>query len=189
MLVLNKQNNISYNYNSYILLNNYYIREDMEKNFIPDALYKKMQRMIPVVCVDIVVKTDNGILLGVRDRKGNPGRGLTWLIGGRVLYHENLEEAVKRKVKEETGLKVKIIRQIGVYTVFTKTQKRHNIAINYLVEKVGGTLKLNDEYSKFLFIKKADKKLHPYVYAVLCDSGVFGNNTKRLRKTSVYFAD
>lgn len=161
----------------------------MKSKLIPAKLYQKIQESIPIVCVDAVIKTSDGVLLAIRSRKGNPAYGLRWLIGGRVIYGESLEQAVKRKVKEETGLNVKIIKQIGVYTVFTGLQKRHNIAVNYLVEKIGGTLKLNDEYSTELFIKKLDKKLHPYVYAVLRDSGEFGKFLRHSSKEKDYFVD
>ncbi len=161
----------------------------MNSNNIPPKLYKNIQESIPIACVDAVIKTDDGVLLGIRKRRNNPALGKLWLIGGRVLYGESLEHAIKRKVKEETGLNVRIIKQIGVYTVFTGIQKRHNIAVDYLVEKTGGALKLNGEYSTHIFIKKLDKKLHPYVYAVLRDSGVFGKFLRRTKKEIDYFVE
>jgi ADP-ribose pyrophosphatase YjhB (NUDIX family) len=42
-------------------------------------------------------------------------RGYWALPGGKVEAEETVEEAIVREVKEETGLKVEIIRKIGEY--------------------------------------------------------------------------
>ncbi len=155
---------------------------------LPEKFYKKIRSVIPMVGVDLLIKTKDGLLLGVR--KLPPGAGCKWPIGGRMLYGESLEAAVKRKAKEEVGIDVKIIRRVGVYsTVFTKKsgQKRHTVNVVYLVKMVGGRLKYNREYTKFLFVKRMDKSLPSYTAAIIRDSGVFGKVQGRPARSKDHF--
>lgn len=59
------------------------------------------------------VVTDGGRLLLVL-RRNDPGRGLWSLPGGRVEPGETVEAAVRREVREETGLDVRVGRLLGV---------------------------------------------------------------------------
>ena len=141
-------------------------------NFIPADIYGKIQKIMPVACIDLIIETESGVLLGIRDHE--PMKGKRWFIGGRMLYGETLEQAAKRKAKEETGLDVKVVRQVGAYTLqFTKGEKRYNVAVVYLVRKTKGQLNLNKEYSGHVFLKSPDRKLHPYVLTALNDSKIF----------------
>ncbi len=84
---------------------------------IPDNLYKKILRNMPICCVDIVIQDEKGILLVYR--KNEPVKNTWWLPGGRIYKDEKIEDAVLRKAFEETGLKVQIKNKIGVYeTIF-----------------------------------------------------------------------
>lgn len=141
--------------------------------YLPKKTYKLVQEAVCIVCVDIVVKTPKGVLLGIRAY--DPELGKRWLIGGRILFGEKLESAAIRKVLEETGLKVKVEKLIGAYSlVYTHVKdKRHNLAVAFLARQVGGKLKKTSEYSKYEFLKKPDQKLAPYVRKVLADSRVF----------------
>ena len=156
--------------------------------YLPKKTYKMVQEAVCIVCVDIVVKTSKGVLLGVRAY--DPEMGKRWLIGGRILFGEKLESAAIRKVRQETGLKVKLERLIGAYSlVYTHVNdKRHNLAIAFLARQVGGKLKKTSEYSKYEFIKKSDHTLAPYVRKVLADSRVFmkGGAKAKVMKIPVF---
>ena len=66
------------------------------------------------VTVDAVIVKDNKILL---IKRGNePFKGFWALPGGYVGWDETVEDAVKREVAEETGLIVKTLEMIGVYS-------------------------------------------------------------------------
>jgi 8-oxo-dGTP diphosphatase len=80
---------------------------------MPEELYKKVFKFIPRFTVDVIIKKGSSILLTKRDIP--PFRGYWHLPGGTIRYGERIKEAVKRVAKEETGLKVKIKKLIGIY--------------------------------------------------------------------------
>lgn len=72
---------------------------------INNELYPQIHALLPIACVDIVLLTpDNGFLLV--NRKMKPAQGQWWLVGGRVYKNETLEEAARRKVREEIGVEL-----------------------------------------------------------------------------------
>ena len=69
----------------------------------------------PQVAVGAIVVRDDKLLM-VR-RAQDPGRGLWSLPGGRVEVGEYLADAVRREVKEETGLDVTVGDLVGIFEV------------------------------------------------------------------------
>ncbi|MCW1296687.1 MAG: NUDIX hydrolase [Candidatus Parvarchaeota archaeon] len=63
--------------------------------------------------------------------------------GGKLEFGESIEEAVKREVMEETGLKVKIknLLATGIYYV----RGEQHIVIVYVCEPVSNEIKLEEE--------------------------------------------
>lgn len=72
--------------------------------FIPEELYKKILELAPIACVDIVVRSPQGILLVKRTNE--PANGQWWFPGGRIFKHETFRVAAARKLKEEIDLEV-----------------------------------------------------------------------------------
>ena len=66
---------------------------------------------------------------------------------GFVELGERVEDAVLREVKEETGLKVKIIKLAGVYSDPKRDPRGHTISIAYLCKRdeQGNYLKGGDD--------------------------------------------
>jgi colanic acid biosynthesis protein WcaH len=65
-------------------------------------------------CVDIIIKNGQGEYLLIK-RANEPLKDQWWVIGGRVLKGESLEDAAKRKVQEEVGLEINNLKSIGYY--------------------------------------------------------------------------
>lgn len=67
------------------------------------------------VAVGAIVIHDDALLMVRRGRE--PNRGLWSIPGGRLLHGEYLGDAVKREVKEETGLDVEVGELVGILEV------------------------------------------------------------------------
>ncbi len=84
---------------------------------IPPDQYSEIIRVLPILCVDIIIKNINGEYLLVK-RNNEPKKDEWWIIGGRVLKGETLQSACLRKAKEEAGLRISNVSPIGYYELF-----------------------------------------------------------------------
>lgn len=76
---------------------------------------------MPLLCVDGVIRNSSDRVLLVK-RSNEPLKGRWWVPGGRVLKGESLEQAFRRKMRQELGLKVADVYCIGY---FEATTMRH----------------------------------------------------------------
>ena len=103
----------------------------------------------PILTADGIL-LEKGMVLLVK-RKIPPYSG-SWVIpGGHVDYGETTEKGIKREIKEELGIPVKIKRLFGVYSDPKRDPRYHTVSAVYLVEKIKGKIKLNEEASEFKF--------------------------------------
>lgn len=97
----------------------------------------------PVVGVGAIILDGDRILL--EKRKNSPGKGKWSVPGGLVELGENVEDAVIREVKEETGLEVYEPRLVDVVNYVSWGEKGavmyHYIIIDYLVTVRSGNPK------------------------------------------------
>ena len=98
---------------------------------------------VPRVCVDVIVKKDDGFIL--TKRAINPGGGFWRLIGGTVFLNETLGEAARRIAKEELDIEIEILKQLGVMEFINEGGVRHSVSIAFLVSYKSGTISINDE--------------------------------------------
>ncbi len=114
----------------------------------------------PRVCVDIVIKDKRGVLLIKRSIE--PEKSKWHLPGGTILYKERIMHAVKRKVREETGLQIKIKKFLGVFEFMRWKEPgySHIIDLIFLAEPVGGKLRGHKIWGKELkFFKKLPENM------------------------------
>jgi|SRR6185503_4566967 len=92
------------------------------------------------------------ILLG--KRLAEPEKGKWDVVGGFLNYGEHPEAAVKREVKEETGLDVKIEQLTGIFTDEYGSEKHATLNIFYLVKVVGGAEQPGDDIGELKWFSK-----------------------------------
>ncbi|TAL48616.1 NUDIX hydrolase [archaeon] len=102
--------------------------------------------------VECIVESDGKILL--TKRAGPPWKGWWHIPGGLVAYNETLEHAVKRVVKEDTGLDVSIVKFLGHYSKPGIDPRGHIIGHIYLCRVVSGKLKNGKKVSDVQFFSK-----------------------------------
>ena len=104
----------------------------------------------PVPGVGALVIEDERILLVERGRE--PLKGYWSLPGGAVETGERLEDALRREVREETGLDVAVVHLIEIFErIMPNTDGRteyHYILIDYICRPMGGTLQAADDANR-----------------------------------------
>lgn len=76
---------------------------------------------------------------------------LTWVFpGGSLNYEEDLDAALKKKIKEKTGLDVK---NLGAVFAKTYPEKKEFLSIYFLCEAVGGEEKAADDLVELKWVK------------------------------------
>jgi len=120
------------------------------------AIYKK----IPRLTVEVVVKSDKGVLLSLRNIE--PCKGLWHLPGGMVFFGERLTEAVARVAKRELGIQVTHTKLLGYIDYPSHYKKGLDSPVGIAFE-VGytGSIKPNKESSKLEWFKQLPSNMHP----------------------------
>jgi len=131
--------------------------------FLSRETYKEIANVMPIMCVDAII-VHNGKYLLVK-RKNNPLKGQYWLPGGRVLKNERLEDALHRKVKEEVGLRVKILSTAGFYEDFYKENELgidsvHTTAVVFLVSPIDSEINLDEHGEDYIWSDKLPDNLN-----------------------------
>jgi colanic acid biosynthesis protein WcaH len=120
---------------------------------IPSKTYRKIVELVPILCVDVVLRYRGQYVL-VR-RKNEPLKGMWWVIGGRCLKNERVGKSAIRKVREETGLKISNLRLSGIYEdSYGKSAfgvPTHTMSVVFTADVV--------EYSPTIDIQSSDIKL------------------------------
>ncbi|WP_336001822.1 NUDIX domain-containing protein [Halorientalis halophila] len=145
---------------------------------VPAGEWETIVRNVPLVSVDLVVETDDGVVLGKREN--DPAKGEWFVPGGRAHKHESLTDAVDRVAAAELGCNVTVERQLGVYEHFYDTAElddvggKHYVPIGFHVRpEEGSELRPDDQHSSIRTVSPPfEFDLHPYVEAYLEDAGV-----------------
>ena len=121
------------------------------------AIFTKHDLSI-VGCCGIILNRRKEILLE-KHKKRTPWYGYWILPGGKLEMGESLENCVKREIKEEVGIDVKIKRLVGVF-----------------VSKESRNLKIKEDEikdAKWFALKEIKKlRIHPDAIKALKDAGL-----------------
>lgn len=83
--------------------------------------------------MDIIIETMGGVVLIERNN-----RPFGWALpGGFVDYGESLEKAAVREALEETGLHVKLVRQLKTYSDPGRDPRHHSISTVFIATAAG----------------------------------------------------
>lgn len=125
----------------------------------------------PKLTVDaLVVEPQRGVLLV--KRKNQPFAGFWALPGGFVDEGESCEQAVVREVAEETGLSVRVVSLLGVYSQPGRDPRGHTVSVVYLCQVLGGQLAGGDDALEARFFPDLTGVLLAFDHArILKDAG------------------
>ena len=98
----------------------------------------------------LIFDKKKGFLLLLRNRQ--PEVGYWSIPGGKIEFRESIEDALKREIKEELGVDVKVISLLGVTDHIIPKESVHWVSPYYLVKIISGRIK-NMEPEKHSKIK------------------------------------
>jgi ADP-ribose pyrophosphatase YjhB (NUDIX family) len=114
---------------------------------------KHKPQVTPKIAVNAVVFNEKGEVLLAR-RTDN---GLWCIPGGHVDLGETLAQACVRELYEETGLKAKVLRLIGVYSDpqgslhIAQGPEWHTVRVSLLCQVTGGSIRPSEETSEIQY--------------------------------------
>lgn len=122
-----------------------------------------MQRRVVVSAV--IRNNKKQILLGKKPKDHGVYPGQWGIPGGGIEENETLEQALKREIKEETGLSIKDVEPL-VFNAYKVTKKFRNrpsikmymIALTYKCNMSGGKVTPNDEFEQLKWVDEKDLK-------------------------------
>src|SRR3989338_2570723 len=99
--------------------------------WIEERMWQKIRKLVPIPSVDGVIIKDGKVLLLKRAVKPV---GKWCLPGGRIEFRESAENAAEREILEETGLRTKVKRLVGVYSEPKRDNRWHAVSIAYIMK-------------------------------------------------------
>ncbi|QAY18878.1 GDP-mannose mannosyl hydrolase [Halorubrum ezzemoulense] len=135
--------------------------------WIPEEEWETIVRNVPIVSVDLVVKSSDGIVLGKRTNK--PAKGEWFVPGERVQKGETRVEAVHRIAQEELGVSVDVTESLGAFEHRYETsdaegvETKHYLANGYAVELDSGQIHPDDQHGEVRVFGSAPDSLHPFI--------------------------
>jgi colanic acid biosynthesis protein WcaH len=139
---------------------------------MPLEEFQKAHQYLPLVCHDIMLEYQGGILLVTRNNP--PGNGFLWPIGGRVQKGKSIEESLQEKVKAESNLEIEDLVEIGHARTYFRTDPfshgKGTDTFNFMfLGKGKGELSLDSLHSDPMIVKKKTytkefkREIHSYV--------------------------
>lgn len=112
----------------------------------------------PIVGVGAIVVQGDRVLLVERGRQ--PLKGTWSLPGGVVEVGEHLKDAIRREVREETGIEVEPLRLVEVFERIMPDEsgrtEYHYVLIDYLCSVTGGELKAQSDARQARWVPRAE---------------------------------
>ena len=119
-------------------------------------------KKLPRLTVDAWIRDRRGRLLLVQ-RGRPPFKGRWGLPGGFCEWRETTEACCAREALEETGVKVRVGRLLGVYSDPDRDPRGHNVTVLYEARPLSGKAKGGDDAAEARWF--APKELRRLSYA------------------------
>ena len=138
---------------------------------INQIIYNQILEIMPIICVDgVIINNENEILF--LKRENEPAKNEWWFPGGRLLKNEKLEDAIIRKVKEETNLDVEVVKYIGTTeTIFDKGPfdiPVHTVNFTYQLKLISIDIKIDNLHSDYIWSDKINElKLNKEIFNLI----------------------
>ena len=116
---------------------------------------KKGRPKTPLLTVDAWVRDRRGRLLLVR-RGGPPFKGKWALPGGFCDVGETTQECCAREVAEETGVRVRVGRLLGVYSDPKRDPRGHTVSVLYEARPVRGAARGGDDAAEARWFARSE---------------------------------
>jgi len=110
------------------------------------------------VIVSAVIEKGEYLLFGKKEKDRGPYPNKMLILGGGVnLGKETCEEAVKREAKEEAGIEIEIVEELGFDEDFEPDKNgemTHYLFIIFRAEYLSGEIKPGDDIAELTWIHK-----------------------------------
>lgn len=139
------------------------------KGWIEKNLFQEIRQLMPIASVDILAMNKGKLLLLLRNFE--PAKDMWFTPGGRIRYGETLEQAVLRKLRDETGLTAVRLEKEGVMEHFYSAA--HYVTVFFRVDVKDTKVILNEEHRAFRWISELEDSLHAYVKQMITEARIF----------------
>ncbi|MEE9169192.1 MAG: NUDIX hydrolase [bacterium] len=123
----------------------------------------------PILAVSAVVQNQDKEILIVR-RAVEPGIGLWSLPGGVVKLGESVEQALRREIREECGIEVKIGELLGVFDRIFRDKagkvKYHYIILDYRCYSENKDVRPGSDADDYHWLNESDLERFDYTPGV-----------------------
>ena len=145
--------------------------KQLEVGPMDKASYVVAHQGFVIPCHDVFIQYEKGTLL--IKRLNFPAKDILWPLGGRIKRGVLIEDSLREKVRDEAGLELTNLAELGCARTFFKTDPfghgRGTDSINFVYFGRGaGQLRLDSSHEEPTIIlpneyKSIRGELHPYV--------------------------